>query len=124
MSILKPDTSVMVGISTAALVGFIYNYGVPNVATIHATATQDHNVEAGRKKAVWTASAAVAALALMTRDKTVFVIGGASVIAFDWHARLANAADPADGKIVSNAGFGSAAAPAEPVMATTPPYES
>lgn len=109
MSILKPETSVMVGVSTAALVGFVYSYGVPNVATIHATAPQDVNVDAGRKKAAWTSAAAVALLSLITRDKTVFVIGGLAVVALDWHARLANAANPTDGKIISNEGYQPAA---------------
>lgn len=118
MSILKPDASVMVGVSTAALVGFIYSYGVPSMATIHATAQQDHNVDAGRKKAAWTGAAAVAILSLMTRDKTVFVIGGLSVIALDWHARLANAANPADGRLISNDAYKPAAAPDMAAMDT------
>lgn len=116
MSILKPDASVMVGVSTAALVGFIYSYGVPSMAMVHATAAQDLNVEAGRKKAAWTGAAAVAILSLITRDRTVFVIGGLAVIALDWHARLANAANPTDGKIVSNAGYRPAASPETAAM--------
>lgn len=108
-SILKPDTSVMVGVSTAALVGFTYNYGVPNVATISATKAQDHNVESGRRKAAWTSAAVVAIIALMTRDKTVFVLGGMTIIALDLHARLGNATDPRTGKLVSNGAFQPAA---------------
>lgn len=102
MSILKPDTSVVVGVSTAALVGFVYSYGLPNVATMQATTPQDGNIEAGRKKAAWTGAAVVAGISLLTKDKTVFVIGGATLIALDWHARLANAAHPSDQKIISN----------------------
>lgn len=117
MSILKPETSVMVGVSTAALVGFIYSYGVPSMATVHATAPQDVNVDAGRKKAAWTGAAAVALLSLMTRDKTVFVIGGLAVVALDFHARLANAANPGTGKIISNEGY----QPAATSVASTAP---
>lgn len=107
-SILKPDTSVMVGVSTAALVGFIYSYGVPPIALMSATAPQDPNIDVGRRKSAWTAAAAVAVLSLMSKDKTVFVLGGLTVIALDWHARMANAAHPSNGKIVSNPGYASA----------------
>lgn len=93
-SILKPDASVMVGVSTAALVGFVYSYGIPNLATIGATQAQDLNIESGRKKAAWTGAVVVAGLSLLTRDKTVFVIGGVTLIALDFHARHANATPP------------------------------
>lgn len=104
-SILKPETSVVVGVSTAALVGFIYQYGLPNVATMQATSPQDINIDAGRKKAAWTSAAMVSVLSLLTKDKTVFVIGGIAVIALDMHARTANAAHPSNGKIISNEGY-------------------
>lgn len=113
-SILKPETSVVVGVSTAALVGFVYQYGLPNVATMQATSPQDVNIEAGRKKAAWTSAGLVSVLSLLTKDKTVFVIGGLAVIALDWHARFANAAHPSTGKIVSNEGF-QQSSDAEPV---------
>lgn len=108
-SILKPETSVMVGVSTAALIGFVYSYGLPNVATMQATSPQDVNIEAGRRKAAWTSAALVAVLSLLTRDRTVFVIGSMSVVALDWHARLANAGDPVKGKVVSNEAYRSTA---------------
>jgi len=109
MSVLKPETSVMVGVSTAALVGFVYQFGIPNMATVGATAAQDHNIEQGRKRAAWTAGAAVALLALLTKDKTVFVIGGVAVIALDMHARHANATPPDASRVISNADYRPAA---------------
>lgn len=109
MSLLDPKTSVMVGVSTAALVGFVYSYGVPNVATIGATQAHDINIESGRKRAAWTAAAAVAVVSLLTKDKTVFVIGGATVIALDWHARHANATPPTSTKVLSQVGYGTPA---------------
>ncbi len=106
MSVLKPDTSVIVGVSTAALVGFVYQYGVPNLATIQATGAQDRNIEAGRKKAAWTSAVVVAGLSLLTKDKTVFVIGGVAVIFLDWQARHANAVSPETGRVgLSNQGY-------------------
>lgn len=104
-SILKPDTSVIVGVSTAALVGFVYSYGLPNLATVGATAAQDMNIDSGRKRAAWTGAAVVAGLSLLTRDKTVFVIGGVTLIALDWHARHANATPPNSTSAISNVDF-------------------
>jgi hypothetical protein len=99
MSILKPDTSVIVGVSTAALVGFVYQFGLPNLSTVQATGSQDRNIEAGRKKAAWTSATVVAGLSLLTKDKTVFVIGGVAVIFLDWQARHANAVSPETGRV-------------------------
>lgn len=108
MSILKPTDSVMASLSTAALVGFIYAYGLPNLATIGATAPNDINIESGRRKAAWTAAAAVGLITLMTRDKTIFVVGGATVVALDMMARHANATPPTSAKVISNADYQSA----------------
>lgn len=103
-SILKPEGSITLGAATAALVYGVYTSSVPNASTMHATAPHDINIEAGRKKAAWTTTALVSAIALMTRDKTVFVLGGIMVIALDWHARHANASSPLTGKVVTLAG--------------------
>jgi hypothetical protein len=106
MTMLKPETSVVVGVSTAALVGFIYQYGLPNMAVVGATDPLDVNVEQGRKRATWTSAAAVALLALLTRDKTVFTIGGLAVVVLDFHARHASSTPPdSDRVMISNADY-------------------
>jgi hypothetical protein len=103
-SILKPEGSITLGAATAALVYGVYSTSLPSTAHMHATAPHDINIELARKKAAWTTTALVSAIALMTRDKTVFVLGGVMVIALDWHARHANASSPITGKVVSMAG--------------------
>lgn len=108
MSILKPESSVTLGATTAALVYGVYTFSTPATAVIHATQANDDNIERGRKKAAWTSVAVVAAISLLTKDKTVFVMGGAMVVALDWHTRHANAVSPETGKLVNNAGYESA----------------
>lgn len=128
MSILKPESAITLGASVAALVYGVYTFSTPPTAVIHATQANDDNVERGRKKAAWTSAAVVAAVSLMTRDKTVFVMGGAMVVALDWHTRHANAVAPDTGQLVDNNGYQPAnnaapmAQPVEPPIAGQAAY--
>lgn len=128
MSILKPDASITLGASIAALVYGVYTFSTPPTAVIHATQAGDENVERGRKKAAWTAAAVVAGVSLMTKDKTIFVMGGAMLIALDWHTRHANAVSPDTGQLVDDNGYHPAsnvvpmAHPVEPPLAGQAAY--
>jgi hypothetical protein len=105
-SLIKtPEGSLTLGIATATLVVGIYTTSTPDTGVIHATDPNDHNIDAGRKKAAWLSAAVVSAIALLMRDKTVFVLGGTVLIALDWHTRHANAVSPQTGKVVSNEGY-------------------
>jgi hypothetical protein len=110
VSILKPEGSLMAGLATAAMVYGTYTFSLPNGAAMHATDPQDLNIEAGRRKAAIQSAAVVGVVSLLAKDKTIFVLGGLMLIALDWHARIANAASPQTGKVVSNTGYQSAAA--------------
>jgi hypothetical protein len=105
MSVLKPEGSLTLGVATAAMVYGVYSFSLPNTATVQATDPNDQNIEAARKKAAWTSAAVVGAVALMTRDKTIFVLGGVMLIALDWHARHANAVSPDTGQLVDTSGY-------------------
>ncbi|MGH2866768.1 MAG: hypothetical protein ACRDNK_04250 [Solirubrobacteraceae bacterium] len=105
MGLLKPEGSLTLGVATAGLVYGVYAISVPNTAQMHATQPNDINIEAGRKKAAWTSAAVVAAVSLMARDKTIFVLGGMILIALDWHARHANAVSPDTGQLVDTNGY-------------------
>jgi hypothetical protein len=104
-SILDPKSAVGVGVISAILVYAIYERGLPDSATMHATDANDTNIDAGRRKATYTAAIAVAGLTLLTRDITVFTISGATLFALDFHARHANASNPVTGNLVSDAGY-------------------
>lgn len=105
MSILKPEGSLTLGIATAAMVYGSYTFALPSGAMMHATPPQDINIEASRKKAAWTSVVLVAAVSLLAKDKTIFVLGGLAVIALDAHARVANASSPDTGKVVTSTGY-------------------
>lgn len=116
---LSPESSVTLGASVAALVYGIYTFSTPPTAVVHATQANDDNIERGRKKAAWTAVAVVSAISLMTRDKTIFVMGGAMTVALDWHTRHANAVSPDTGQLVDNNGY----TPASNVVPMSQPVE-
>lgn len=113
MSVLKPEGSLMAGLATAAMAYGIYSFSLPNTATMHATQAHDRNIEAGRKKAAITSVGLVSAVSLVAKDKTIFVLGGLTIIALDWHARHANAVSPDTGKLVDQTGY-------EPAQAAEP----
>jgi hypothetical protein len=104
-SILKPDGSIALGIATGVLVYAVYDRSLPDAATMHATEAGDINIEAGRRKAVWTSAGVLAAITLLTKDVNVFILGGIVLIALDVHARHANVTSPETGKLVSDEGY-------------------
>lgn len=124
MSVLKPEGSLTLGVATAAMVYGVYSFSLPNTATMHSTEANDRNIESARKKAAWTSAAVVGAVSLMTKDKTIFVLGGVMLIALDWHARHANATSPDTGQVVDQNGYQpaqmAAAAQAGPVEPPIP----
>jgi hypothetical protein len=97
---LKPSESVMVSLATGAMVFGIYQYSLPTVAEVHATEPYNTNLEASRKKAMWTSGAVVGGMFLLTRDPNVFMVGGLSFLALEWSHRHANATHPNTGKMV------------------------
>jgi hypothetical protein len=104
-SILKPDGSIALGLATAITTYAIYDRSLPDAATMHATDANDINIEAGRKKATLTAAAVLGAVTLLTKDVNVFILGGVTLFALDFHARHANASNPATGALVSDQGY-------------------
>lgn len=126
MSILKPEGSVTLGATVAALVYGVYSYSVPDMATVQATLPHDEAIESGRKRAAWTSAAVVSAISLITKDKTVFVLGGLMILGLDWHARHANSVHPETGKMVlaTNKSYMPAQQVASEPVATGPSYAS
>jgi hypothetical protein len=104
-SILKPDGSVVIGVATMVAMYTIYDRSLPDAATMHATTANDINIEAGRKKATYTAAGALSVITLLTKDVNVFILGGITLFALDFHARHANASNKDTGELVSDQGY-------------------
>lgn len=95
---LKPEVSIGVALATAGVVFAIYSNATPNVADIRSAEPGNPDIEATRKLAAYTAVGAVGAISLVAKDPTVFILGGAMVIALDWWHRHANLVDPMTSK--------------------------
>lgn len=95
---MKAEVSVPAALAVAALVGGIYANATPTLADIRGVEPGNPNVAASRKQAAWLAAAAVSGISLLAKDPTIFVMGGAMVIAFDWFHRHADRVDPTTGK--------------------------
>lgn len=119
-SILKPEGSVTMGIATGILVYAVYDRALPSAAVMHATAPYDINIDAGRKKAGWTAAGVVAAVSLLTKDANVFILGGIVLVALDVHARHANVTSPTTGQLVQPETATPVTVPGAPYLQSVP----
>lgn len=96
---MKPEVSIPAGLATAALVYGIYGRGLPPMVDVRAAEADDNHVAAIRRQNAWMAAGVVGAVSLLAKDPTIFVIGGAMVIALDWSTRHANAVNPLIGGV-------------------------
>lgn len=84
---LKPEASVTVGIATATLVYAIHQKALPSIADARTVPPGNMDMQAAERTASWVAAGSVAGISLITGDMTVFIIGGAAVIALAWWHR-------------------------------------
>lgn len=91
---LKPDASVMVGLATGAVVYGIYVNALPPIADVRSVPENEPNVDAAERTAAWMSAAVVSGISLITRDMTVFIIGGSLVIALSWWNKHASMTIP------------------------------
>lgn len=96
---LKPEVSLPVALATGTLVYTIYSRGLPPTADIKMADVGDENLDDVRKTNAWMAASVVAAISLMAKDATVFIVGGAMVVGLDWVTRAAEFTNPLTGRI-------------------------
>lgn len=99
MSALKPEGSVVAGVATAALVYGVFSAALPSIAEVRASDAGDLDLATAEQSATFLAASAVAAVSLLTKDPTIFALGGSMVVALAWWHRHANMVDPMTGKV-------------------------
>ncbi len=99
MSILKPSESMMVSLGVIAGVAAIYG-NLPSIPEIRISDPDDDDMAKSEKSAALLAIAFVGGVAGITKDPTVFVLGGLTMISLSWWHKHANAFDPATGRVV------------------------
>lgn len=99
-SILKPDTSVLLGLANGGIVMAIYNGAVPSIASVRVNdEPNDKDVEGSRKQAAWTSAAVLGFMFLLTRDRNSFLIGGLVLAGVDMMVKHANGFNPLTGML-------------------------
>lgn len=95
---LPRDVSIPTAAAVAVLVYGIYSQATPTIADIRVGKPGDPDITDSERQAAWLAAASVAGISLLTKDPTVFAIGGATVIGMSWWSRHANEVNPATKK--------------------------
>lgn len=91
---LQPSQSVGIGLATAGLVLAIHSQATPTMADIRVGQPNDDQVDRGERAASWLSVGIVSAISLLTKDPTIFIIGGAATVAMAWWTRHSNAVNP------------------------------
>lgn len=102
VSILRPDTSVMLGIANGAIVLSIYNHNLPNAASIRVADSHDGDIESARKASAWMSAGLLGFMYLLTRDRNSFLIGGLVLGAVDYMVKHSNGLNPHTGELDGN----------------------
>lgn len=90
----RAEVSLGMGLATSALVWAVFNGTLPSVAETRVTDQNDPQLASAERTATWVAGAVVAGVSLISQDPTVFVLGGATLVALAWIHRHANMVHP------------------------------
>lgn len=100
MSLLKPDQSIIGALAVMTATVAIYSNGLPSIADVRTAAPGNKDIDASERSAAWMAAGVVAGTSILTKDPTIFIIGGATVIALSWWYRHGNMVNPESGMAV------------------------
>ncbi len=102
----RAEVSLGMGLATAAIVWGVFNTSLPSIAEARVTAQNDRDLSSAERTATWVSGAVVAGVSLISKDATVFVLGGATIVALAWMHRHANMVHPEVGKATMHASGG------------------
>lgn len=96
---LKPEVSIPVGLATVAVVYGVYQTALPNLADARVSAPDDPDLKGAENNALFLGVAACAAVSLIAKDATPFILGGVTAVLLSWSHRYARVLNPATGKV-------------------------
>lgn len=99
MALATPEASLGTALGVAVLSYGVFQLHLAPMVDVRTCEAGNKDVASMAKSAAWTSAAAVAGVSLITKDATVFTIGGAVVIALYWMYAHANAVSPLTGKV-------------------------
>lgn len=97
---LPRQASLGVGLATAALVWGVFNVALPTAADVRVGDPGDKDVAGAERTATWASAAAVSGISLISKDPTVFILGGSMVVVLAWWYRHSNHYNPASGNVL------------------------
>jgi len=97
MALRSAEASVGTGLAAGALASMIYFQSLPPLTDVRSAEPGNQDVDGAERAATWLSAGIVAGVALITQDATVFIIGGATVVAMAWLFRHANQVQPLSG---------------------------
>jgi hypothetical protein len=87
---IKPSDELIVGATGVTLVYAIFSQSMPPLCDIRADKPSNVNTHKSTKMAAITATAAVGSLSLLSKSKTVFIVGAAMILFETWKYHFAN----------------------------------
>jgi len=94
---LDRKSSIAVGLAMIGVVYGVYDNALPTVSDSKAVNPNNPITQQSETSARWVSGALVVLVSVVTRDPTVFVLGGSAVVAFSWMHRHANLYNPSSG---------------------------
>jgi hypothetical protein len=101
---LADESSVAIGLATGGVAFTVFNMSLPPLTDVRAADPENGDVFAAERTATWVAAGIVTGVAAITKDATVFVIGGTVVVALAWLYRHANQVNPVSGQATPDIG--------------------
>lgn len=98
---LKADGEVSIALATSVMAYGAYQLALPSTADIRSLEPGNADVQGSERGAAWVSAVLVSAVALITKSPSVFILGGATVIASSWLTRHADQVKPATQKAAS-----------------------
>lgn len=98
MSLATPEGSLAMGLATGVVAYSVYQTHLPPVVDVRTVDSCNGDVHAANKQAAWASAGAAAAIALIAKDATVFILGGAVTLALYWTYAHANVVSPLTGR--------------------------
>lgn len=96
---LKPEASVLAGVTVAGITYAIYQMHMPPIADARQNPADDPHLESARRTAAWQAAGLIGLVSLLTQDPNIFIIGGLTLTGLDYSHKHANMIVPETGEI-------------------------
>lgn len=119
---LKPEYSVLTGLSVGAVVFAVHAQATPSQADIQALPAGTKDIDESERKATYLSAGIVASISLIAKDPTIFMIGTAAAIAMALWTRHSNWKDGMSGLVGGVSAAGGPNTPPAAEVAETAPY--